>query len=144
MSEQPYTILDVFVSGDPAPQGSKKAFTRKESTKVQLVEASKRVEPWRSAIVARFATLPVMCPVEGPVEVWVDFYFRRPASNKSRYPTSRAIGDIDKLLRSTYDGLVMAGILADDSLIVGGWQNKRWAFEGSPGAQICVQILASE
>lgn len=112
------TYLRVF--GDPAPQGSK----RHVGNGV-LVESSARVKPWRAAVVAAAADCRDSWAV--PVVLTAFFQVPRPKSHfrggglrasAPAWPVSRRVGDLDKLIRATLDGLVDAGVLADDSLVV--------------------------
>lgn len=146
--------FSVFVPGLPAPQGSKTGFVNPKlirflgpfkvdpkSLRVVMVEHSKRVKPWREAIVATCREQRVERGIDTPVFVHVEFRFVKPKTVKRIYPTGNE-GDIDKLLRSTYDGLVMAGVLTDDSLIVDGGQRMRYAEPWEePGANIRIEVL---
>lgn len=117
--------LAFAVAGDPAPQGSKKAFVRKSRTgrlRVNLVESSTAVVPWRSAVAA--ASLQARGPgfrvLDGPLVADVVLTRPRPASLPKRgrsLPDRRP--DLSKLLRSTEDALdTDAGVIADDARIV--------------------------
>lgn len=142
----------------PAPQGSKRHVGRG-----LLLEQSKRVAPWRDAVdraaraamVARHAITyggrpagPTQ-PLDGPLSVGVVFTVRKPASapkTRATWPTTRDSGDIDKLLRSTFDALTSAGAIADDSRIVEVSASKVHPGEGldaleAPGAVIRVWRL---
>lgn len=46
------TSLTINVVGTPAPQGSKKGFYNQKVGRVQMVESSKKVAPWRQDVVA--------------------------------------------------------------------------------------------
>jgi len=142
-------VLSFDVKGVPGAQGSKKHVGRGI-----MRESSKKVAPWRSDV--RDAALAAMGdtwrPLTGPVTVNVTFYFLRP---KSHYgtgrngdllkpgaptcPTSRAHGDIDKLVRSTLDALVSAGVMHDDSLVMDLYAYKRWG-----GWTGCVLTVSGE
>ena len=122
--------LTVVVHGRPAPQGSKKyAGHRRNSASGRisavLVEQSKRVKPWRALVTAaaRLALIAshIREPLDGPLEAEVVFTVRKPASAPKRrrtWPTTRDSGDIDKLLRSTFDGIADAQAVADDARII--------------------------
>ena len=147
---------DIFIPviGIPAPQGSKRHLGNGI-----MIEASKKVKPWRQDV--KEAALnhyhgPV---IDGPVEIEIIFLFARPKSHygtgrnannlKTSAPvfmTSKARGDIDKLERSTYDSLsetTGGTVLKDDSLVVKNRSMKRYCVEGEhPGAMITVRPLS--
>lgn len=147
------TSLIFTVHGIPGAQGSKRHVGHGV-----MVESSKKVRPWRSDVKAAAEQAMLRRDwetVTGPVRVQVTFMFARPKShyrtgrnagllrdNAPALPTSRAIGDNDKLQRSTFDALVAAGAIADDSLIVDVLSAKRWALAGVfPGAAIEIKAL---
>ena len=114
-----------------APQGSKRHLGNGV-----LVESSKRVKPFRSDLqgVAIEAT-PVDWDLGLEYHLQVDFHFRRPKSHLTSkgaltkaaplFPTSRQIGDTDKLIRSVCDALT--GICwYDDSQVVDITAKKRF------------------
>jgi crossover junction endodeoxyribonuclease RusA len=137
-------VIDLYVHGHPAPQGSKRHVGRGI-----MVESSKRVTPWREAVVGEVLRLKLdgtaiseACCVE------VCFYFNRPKHHYGRdglkltapaVPNSRSVGDIDKLARSTLDGLVQASLLHDDCHVVDLTARKRYASLAYPmGARIRI------
>ena len=130
-------FLSFDVKGVPGAQGSKRHVGRGI-----MVESSKKVAPWRSDVrdAAQTAMADTWQPLAGPVTIDVTFCFPRPRSHYGTgrnagtlkpsaptHPTSRAHGDLDKLVRSTLDALVSAGVLRDDSLVVALAARKRWA-----------------
>jgi len=145
-------VVVIFdVTGIPGAQGSKKHVGNGV-----MVESSAKVRPWRQDVVA--AALEELGRVlgrpafMGPVGVDLTFRFTRPKSHYGtgrnagvlkdsapKFPTSRALGDADKLARSTLDALVTAGVLADDSLVVD--LNVRKRYSDTPGARI--QVLSA-
>lgn len=119
--------LTITVLGLPAPQGSKRHVGHGI-----MVESSKRVRPWRSDVkaAAERAIGTDWTPIKGPVSLTATFFFLRPRSHYRTgrfadvlrddapvFATSRACGDIDKLLRSTLDALTAAGVIVDDSQV---------------------------
>lgn len=122
------------VDGIPAPQGSK------IRTRYGMFEASKRVKPWRDAVIATVRNMEKIAP---PYEVTVHFLIPRPKTTKAEYPVAPSIGDVDKLLRSTYDGLTQGGLITDDRFIVRGAQKKTWADDDGPGALIHVSQVTA-
>lgn len=150
----PRPDLEFTVHHRPAPQGSKRHVGGG-----RLLEQSKRVKPWRDAVdeaaraarvVSHIGDVPVHKPtLDGPLSLEVVFTVRKPASAPKRrvtWPTTRDSGDIDKLLRSTFDALTTAGAIADDSRIVEVSARKVHPGEGldaleTPGAVIRVWRL---
>lgn len=122
--------VTISVCGTPAPQGSKRYVGNG-----RMVESSAAVKPWREAVKHAALAAGAM-PMAGPVELDVAFFVKRP---KSHYGTGKNAADIkrsapkrpaskpdlDKLLRSTLDGLT--GIAyADDAQVVMVTASKRW------------------
>lgn len=120
--------LGVIVQGLPAPQGSKKHVGHGV-----MVEASKRLPPWRQAIAAAtteaIAAQRFQADRTAPYQLSVVFTLARPASHwrsgkhshelKPTAPAAPAVmPDLDKLLRALMDGLADGGALANDSRVV--------------------------
>jgi Holliday junction resolvase RusA-like endonuclease len=149
--------LVVRVHGVPAPQGSKRAFRNVHTGRIQQVESSKRVKPWRTDV--KEAALGVIEQTgwqraEGAVDLAITFVFARP---KNHYGTGRnahllkdsapgfpAAGpDLDKLVRSTADALGEAGAWKDDKQVVhvDAWKVYESRVDGFPGARIEVRVI---
>ncbi|MGW1071516.1 RusA family crossover junction endodeoxyribonuclease [Streptomyces sp. NPDC002537] len=146
----PAPDLIVTVRGHrPAAQGSKRHVGRG-----RLVEQSRRVAPWRAAVEAAAQAAIAGCgldgPLDGPLSVEIVFTVRKPASAPKRrlsWPVTRDSGDLDKLLRSTFDALTTSGAIADDSRIVEVTARKVHPGEGldalaEPGAVIRIWRLS--
>lgn len=139
------TLASFFAHGRPAPQGSKR-----HVGKGIMVESSKKVAPWREAVKQAFlASGQTATRYEGAVVASVSFLFQKPKSApKSRrvYPSTRGTGDIEKLLRSTFDALVDVGVLRDDSQIVRlSDVTKDYASDGQAlGALIIITSIDAE
>jgi crossover junction endodeoxyribonuclease RusA len=110
-----------YVAGHAAPQGSKKGFSRAGTTRVQMVESSARVKPWREEI--RRAALDAIelngWIAPAAVRVGLTFWMPRPKGHpktKRTMPSTRP--DLDKLTRAVFDALTTAGAVRDDSTIV--------------------------
>ena len=124
--------VSFLVRGTPAPQGSK------VRTKWGMREASKKVLPWREAVMAEI--LRHGCQdrqYDEPLHIGVEFRFKRPKAHYGarkgqpylkdtapRYVTSTP--DIDKCLRSTFDALTQSGLIKDDSYIASTSAIKRY------------------
>ena len=128
---------------EPAPQGSK---TYKG--KGVFVESSPKLKPWRFAVSqAALATGEPM--TDGQVSVMITFMFNRPKAHYNTkgelkpkapfYKSSKP--DLDKLCRSTLDGITGV-LIKDDSQVVNLICNKVYTNEGElPGALITINQL---
>lgn len=130
--------LLVIVYGNPAPQGSKRHVGGG-----RMVESSATLKDWRHDIT--LATRDAMqdrLPLEGPVNVWLEFSVKRPVSTprKVLFPVKRP--DVDKLARGVLDALDAAGVFGDDSQVVDLHAIKRFAGSDDalpiPGVRITV------
>ena len=156
------TDLLITVHGTPAPQGSKRGYVNRHTGRVAMVESSKAVKPWREAV--KYAALEALRdspqrvmrgaveaaePLLGPVAVTVTFRLSRPKHHyrtganahllRDGAPTWPATKpDLDKLLRSTLDGLGEAGCWRDDAQVAEVSVAKVY---GQPGAEIRVEAL---
>lgn len=128
-------MITFFIEGIPGPQGSK----RHVGNGV-MVESSKKVAPWRGRVMhAARAANWLKEPLDEPVRVIVDFYL--PAPKKSKFGDKPAgPPDLDKLLRSTFDGLTSSCVIKDDARIVEVSARKHWATD-VPGAAISIEPL---
>ena len=121
-----------------------------------MVEASPHVKGWRDLVSAvAFQSMPGD-PISTPVGVAVHFLFPRPKSHyrtgKNAHllragapdrPTTRSVGDIDKLARAVLDGIsVTSGgqLLQDDSSVVWVFAEKDWA-QGDEGPGAYVRVV---
>ena len=86
------------------------------------------------------ASNPTMIPKPVPVSVRVDFYLPRPKTVKRQYPTVPP--DVDKLLRSTLDGITESGIIEDDAQIIEAYTRKMYAANGFTGCILSIQRLS--
>lgn len=139
------------IYGEPAPQGSKRAFVHKSTGRAVVIEDSKRTKPWRNAVTSEAVDHLPDPPFEDdtPLEVRLRFLLPRP---KGHFGTGRNAGkvkasspdfpavrpDVDKLARSTLDGLTDAGLVPDDSRIVSLALEKRYT-EWGPRCDVQVR-----
>ena len=127
-------MISYFIEGEPAPQGSKNGFVK--NGRVVMVEASKKVKPWRNAV--ELATKEqVFEPMTTPVEIALVFHLPRPKTVNRKWPAVKP--DLDKLVRSTFDGLTTGGLYTDDALVIALSASKQYAT-----GRIGCQIIASE
>jgi Holliday junction resolvase RusA-like endonuclease len=109
-------MFQLFVAGDPRPQGSKKAFNRGKH--IVLVEANKDLPAWRETMKKAFELkfMELDSRFETAVSVSLTFWLKRPKSVKRQYATGTY--DIDKLTRAALDSLESSGVIANDNLVV--------------------------
>lgn len=127
--------------GDPAPQGSKNVYNGR------LVEASKKLKPWRAAVAdAVFRTFVATgdeSQFTEPVVVRATFYLPRKATVKRLLPSVPP--DLDKLQRSLGDALsIDAKVIKDDSLIVRWETSKVYADHQDAGVRVAVRTATKE
>ena len=155
--------IQFFVTGIPAPQGSKRGIPLKSKQgnftgAVSMVENSKKLAPWRDDV--RCAAERAMIdngiegPLKGPLRVNVCFFFFRPKYHfgtgknadkiKERYlaPWYDKTPDVDKLERSTYDALESSRMFINDCQICDGHRSKRYT-QKRTGALIIIETLSS-
>ena len=106
----------IRVTGNPVPQGSKRAIVR--GGKAVLIEQlEKTLKPWR-----RLVTLEARRQyagrekLVGPLVVRMVFSMPRPKSVRRMYPS--VAPDLDKLTRAVGDALTDAGVWGDDGQVV--------------------------
>jgi Holliday junction resolvase RusA-like endonuclease len=131
--------LRVVAHGEPAAQGSKKAFKR--GKKIVLVEMDEGLPAWRAAVeaAARQAAGPDWETIDGPVSIAGEIRIRKPKSTKfTDYPAGPK--DLDKILRSVGDALTKSGVITDDARVVHWCVKKVWA-EDMPGLDIDISEI---
>ncbi|WP_297453292.1 RusA family crossover junction endodeoxyribonuclease [uncultured Corynebacterium sp.] len=123
-------LLDVFIPGHPATQGSK----RHVGNGV-MIEMDKKLPAWRQAIKLVCHMKYKGVPIDYPVKVTVVFYLPRPKNPRFELPATAV--DCDKNERALGDGLEQAGVLKNDARIV-HWDARQEYTTGQPGAHVVV------
>lgn len=135
---EPRPPVTLIVHGQPAPQGSKRAFMgkRADGTPVaRVIESSHdRVKSWRQAVVDearnwQASVLDDLPPLDGPLEAVMTFVLPRPRSHYGTgrnaavlkpsaplYPVGKP--DVGKLARATEDALTGIVWLDDAQVVV--------------------------
>jgi Holliday junction resolvase RusA-like endonuclease len=127
-------MITYWIDGEPAPQGSKTGFIK--NGRVVMVESSKKVKPWREAVAAQ-TKAKVQVALENPVEIALVFHLPKPKTVTRKWPAVKP--DLDKLIRSTFDGLTTGGLYTDDALVIAVSASKQYATD-----RIGCQVIASE
>ncbi len=131
----PGVVLDLFVAGRPAPQGSKRHVGRGV-----MVESSKALAPWRTLLTWSAAQAYRSAPKDGALAVVVEFVMPRPKRLPKRLPTPphTVTPDVDKLARGLCDALTGV-VWRDDAQVIDLHGTKRYAeVDEQPGAHIRV------
>jgi Holliday junction resolvase RusA-like endonuclease len=127
-------MISYWIDGEPAPQGSKTGFIK--NGRVVMVESSKKVKPWREAVAAQ-TQAKVQAALQNPVEIALVFHLPKPKTVTRKWPAVKP--DLDKLIRSTFDGLTTGGLYTDDALVIAVSASKQYATD-----RIGCQVIASE
>jgi crossover junction endodeoxyribonuclease RusA len=124
------------VPGTPAPKGSRIPGRRKDGS-IFTRPASKGEKPWVEAValIARGHRPAGNKPLAPPYVIELVFVMPRPQRPKYEWPT---MGDVDKLERSTLDGLVRGGLLLDDRHVTDLHSSKRFGDLSTIGVQITI------
>lgn len=137
-------IATFTVIGIPAPQGSKTAVSI--GGRARLIEGSSKTgrekhKSWREGV--RVAATDWLRenprpPIDEPVMMMAEFAFPLTASDP--YRTRHTVKpDLSKILRSTEDAIVDAGLLRDDSLIFSVTVTKHYTVgDQSPGVVVSI------
>jgi Holliday junction resolvase RusA-like endonuclease len=100
-----------------------------------MIEASKRLKPWRETV--RIAALAMMrelnepLPLDGPLICAMVFTMPRPKTVTRDLPDR--VPDLSKLCRAVEDSMTDARVWVDDARVV-GYVRLQKLYEGSPGA----------
>jgi Holliday junction resolvase RusA-like endonuclease len=135
-------MISYFVEGEPAPQGSKTG--KVVNGRVIMWEASAKVKPWRTAVALQTQAYRAskwpnaeQWTIKTPVEITLIFHLPKPKSVKRDFPSVKP--DLDKLIRSTFDGLTTGGLYEDDALVIALSASKIYSTD-----RIGCQITVSE
>lgn len=104
--------ISFFVDGVPVPQGSKTIARRGDKTWLRDANAGK-LRPWRHLVAA---ASDIGITFDAPVAVELTFVMPKPKRPRWFVPAVKP--DLDKLTRSTLDGMVDGGLLYDDARAV--------------------------
>jgi len=131
--------LRIVAHGEPASQGSKKAFKR--GKKIVLVEMDEKLPEWRAAVqsAAQLAAGAAWQPIDKPVKVTGEIRFRKPATTKFREHPAGPI-DLDKAQRAIGDALEKSKVITNDARICHWDIRKVWA-EEVPGMDITISEI---
>lgn len=142
MTEHPEP-LTFFIEGTPIPQGSKTAI--RHGRRARLIEANKRLKPWRNTLQTALAAQAAGRRIEGPFTIHLSFLFTPPQRPRYRDPNGKGIHavkpDVDKLTRAVLDSLTAADIIDDDARCTHLIATKNYTTEGhpTPGVYIIIE-----
>ena len=129
-------MFELFIAGDPRPQGSKKAFNR--GAHIVLVEANKDLPAWRDHMKRMFELkmMELDNRFDTAVSVSLTFWLTRPKTVTRQYATKTY--DIDKLTRAVLDSLTQGGVIQDDSNVVDLTARKTYADNHEAGVLVTL------
>ena len=141
-----------YIYGDPVPQGSSRAFNH--SGRIVVTSDNPNLKKWRTfcAFVLR-KDIAKGAPIDGPVEVVLDFYLARPKSHLNGSGTLRKgysvshinKPDADKLVRAILDACTDAGVWHDDAQVVRLTATKNYAVTPElPGVRVEVRKVGTD
>jgi len=135
-------MFQLFIQGEPRPQGSKQGFVR--GGRVVLVESQKQLPAWREHMtrMLQLKQLEHDTAFTTAVNVALTFWLPRPKSVKRQYATGTY--DIDKLTRAVLDSITKAGVWRDDSDVVDLTVRKTYADTHEPGVLISITPFDNE
>lgn len=110
-----------FIPGVPKPQGSKTSGMNERTGKTFVREDNAGTKPWRKRMVEALQNERGRPLHRFDSAVWVSlrFVFLRPKSHApDSLPTSKLLGDVDKLTRNVLDALTQAGVITDDKYVI--------------------------
>lgn len=149
--------IAVFVPGQPAPQGSKRARPiyrgrgpeRQFTGKVAQEESSKKLKPWREDIRRRLLDdngCPISQMPTDALSVRLHFVMPRPKSTPKRStPPAVKRPDLDKLIRGVLDAIGSASVWGDDSQVVELHATKRIAEPAeASGCLLHIQLATDD
>lgn len=108
---------EIFISGVPAPQGSK-TLVGANTGRARMIEGSstsgrQKLRSWRQAVTAAFKTVD---PI-GDTPVAIEIHFYMPKLKTGSNLTHAVKPDLDKLCRATFDAISDSGYWRDDSRV---------------------------
>lgn len=122
-------LLKAWVPGRPAPKGSVDVLPNG-----RVRQANPRAKAWQAEVarVCRAAityepetgrpgkrgALRPGWPINHPVRVDLEFWFKRPQKPAHAFPATIGTGDLDKLVRLVLDALTAASVYVDDARVV--------------------------
>lgn len=134
--------LTFFIEGTPIPQGSKTAI--RHGTRARLIEANKRLKPWRNTLQTALAAQAAGRRIEGPFTAELNFLFTPPQRPRFKDQDGNSIHavkpDVDKLTRAVLDSLTNANIIDDDARCTHLTATKNYTtkLHPSPGVRIII------
>ena len=129
-----------FITGIPAPQGSKNA--RVVKGRAVMWESSGKQKIWRQAVhlqTIQFMKKNNLNIYTTALKIDLVFNLPRPKSVNRLRPSVKP--DLDKLIRSTCDGLKTGGLFQDDALIVEIHAEKYYADNYATGCYVGVSSV---
>jgi endodeoxyribonuclease rusA family protein len=134
--------LTFFIEGTPIPQGSKTAI--RHGTRARLIEANKRLKPWRTTLQTALADQAAGRRIEGPFTADLNFLFTPPQRPRFKDQDGNSVHavkpDVDKLTRAVLDSLTNANIIDDDARCTRLTATKNYTTPNQPTPGVHITI----
>lgn len=128
-------LMDLFVSGRPAPQGNH----RTNAAGFIYEQQGEQLKVWRDAVTYLARARWRGAPASGPMKVELSFAMPKPKKITRPMPTTRP--DLDKLVRAVLDALTHARVWEDDSQVVELSASKLYADEPGVGIRLWQKVV---
>lgn len=128
-------MIEIRIGGIPAAKGSYRPVKNRKTGKTLFLPASKKEPLWRKTVRDTIRAQGLtQIPADAWIRVDVDFFLPRPKTvpPRKRFRPTVPI-DLDKALRSTFDGITESGLIVDDAPICETHARKYYADNGFVG-----------
>jgi len=124
-------MIEIYILGDPVPQGRPRFARRGKFTMVYDPPKSKA---WKEVVITQ-ANAANITPLQGPLSIRLSFYIKKPKKPANPYP----VGDVDNYCKGVKDALNKLAY-KDDAQIVSLIASKEYVKEGSvPGVAVLIK-----
>ena len=126
-------MIEIYILGDPVPQGRPRFARRGNFTMVYDPPKSKA---WKKDII-RQVNVKGITPLQGPLSIQLSFHIKRPKKPTNPYP----VGDVDNYVKGVKDALNKLAY-KDDAQIVFLTASKEYVKEGlSTGVRVIIKEI---
>ena len=147
LPEDANDVVEIFVGGEPVPQGSTKSFYIKKLNRVVTTHGNKNTNRWRERIAHEAQATDKTREVSFfdanralGYAVEAKFIFTKPKSTPKKVKLNTKRPDLDKLIRAVLDGITDV-LIPDDAQVVSRTCDKCYGENEPPGLRIKVRKI---